>query len=113
MNKLTATVLSTISLSGAALIAAALFSTTTAHSAPAVVEAPKGDVVIGAISVVDAMSATSITVLQDVVVKPRAAKTATPFTMTHFSTGVKSETVNVYHRTRSLSKITFDLAPQL
>lgn len=110
MNKLTATILSTISLSGAALIAAALFSTTTAHSAP--IASPTGDAVIGAVSVVEDLGGSAVTVSEAAPAR-KAAKASRPFEMTHVARVATSETVNNYRRTRSLSGITFDLAPQL
>jgi hypothetical protein len=108
MNKLTATILSTISLSGAALIAAALLSTTSSHAAPA----PKGDAVIGYVHVVETVEADDVTVLPEVVVTPRTAKRA-PFEMVHVARVASSETVDRFHRVRALTNIAFDLEPQL
>jgi hypothetical protein len=103
MNKLTATILSTISLSGAALIAAALFSSTSAHSAPVAT----GDVAIGSVTVVEELPGSSSVVLPEVVVTPRMASKARPFEMTHVSR-VASNTV-VVHPAAPRDHYTFDV----
>lgn len=103
MNKLTATILSTISLSGAALIAAALLSTTTAHSAPAS-KVATGDVEIGTVSVVEDMGGSAVAVSAPVRKAPKAAR---PFEMTHVSRVASSEVI--VHPATKVAHYTFDV----